>query len=48
MPLDLDTSDMDPATKAAVQTFATMVGTMPDEALQFLIELLTQELESRG
>jgi len=48
MPLDIDTSDMDPGTRAQVEMFATMVGAMPTEAIESLIELLIQERDSRN
>ena len=48
MPLDIDTSDLDPGARALVENFAAMVAGIPTEAVEFLIELLGKEIESRG
>jgi hypothetical protein len=48
MAIDLDQFDLDPGTRMHAELFATSVSAMPTEALDFLIELLKAERESRG
>jgi hypothetical protein len=45
--MDIDASTLPPAEAAQVQMFAALVGSLPDDGLEFFIELLTKELAER-
>jgi hypothetical protein len=45
--MPIDTSGMPPAEASQVRMFETMTDAMPTEALEMLVEILTQKIRER-